>query len=122
MLVLAAEVVTSGNFKVVPHGANCNNLLTLEVSFTEPLKINLHGNSNPPCGRSYEYHLAPLTSHIIFPSRCKKSKQSVDIERGTWPAIISSSLTTATAYGSLGLLISRLHCNSSPKLLVHTSL
>ena len=83
VVVLTAEVVTLGNFRVLSEGANCNNLLTLAVSFTGPLKINLQGNSNPPCGRSDEYRLAPVTSHIIFPPRCKKSEQSVDTERGT---------------------------------------
>ena len=83
MVVLTAEVVTLDNFRVLSQGANCNNLLTLAVSFTGPLKINLQGNSNPPCGRSDEYRLTPVTSHIIFLPCCKKSKQSVDTERGT---------------------------------------
>ena len=32
-----------------------------------PLKINLHGISNPPCGISEEYLLLPITTQSIVP-------------------------------------------------------
>ena len=38
-----------------------------EVSFTPPQNLSTHGISNPPCERSSEKRLPPVTQHVIDP-------------------------------------------------------
>ena len=61
-----------------------------------PLNVSTQGISNPPCGRSAEYLLGPVTLHVMVPPRCKNDEQIEEILLGTWPTT-TSDLQMATA-------------------------
>ena len=83
--------------------------------------IKLQGISNPPCCKSDEYLLLPITIHTIEPPLLKNRGQIFDIFSGKWP-IMLPSFTTATSYQSCWSLGSLVHSTSSPTVALHMSL
>ena len=53
-----------------------NRLSESTGSISVALKSRVHGTSNPPCARSAEYFLHPVTVHSIVPLRCKNSEHT----------------------------------------------
>jgi len=68
------------------------------VSVAPPSKINTHGISSPPCIRSSEQHLDPVTWHIIDSPRCRYKEQTEEIFFGMWPTTIPSFITAWIIY------------------------
>ena len=54
------------------------------------------GTSSPPCGKSTEYLLCPVTQYVILFPLLRKREQGRDIERGIRPIIIPSFLAQIT--------------------------
>ena len=77
------------------------------TSFTLPSKRKVKGTSSPPCNKSVEYFLFPVSQVKEFPL-LRKSEQARDIAHDRWPMIVPSFLT-ATAYLSLSLTSSLSH-------------
>ena len=77
------------------------------------LKGREQGTLCPPCARSAEYFLRPVTVHSIVPHRHKNSKHTRNTLRGKCP-MIAPSFFTATVYRSEAFLGSLSHTNDSP--------
>ena len=73
------------------------------TDFALPLKSNLHGISRPPCGRSTECRLLPVTSQHMLPPLLKKSEQTLKKFLGKCPIIVPF-FVTATVWRSLVLV------------------
>ena len=77
------------------------------------LKGREQGTLCPPCARSAEYFLRPVTVHSIVLHRRKNSEHTRDTFRGKCPMIVPSFFT-ATAYRSEAFSGSLWHTNDSP--------
>lgn len=64
--------------------------------FTQ-LNNNLHGISSPPCGKSNEYILVPVTTHWIVPPLLINGEQIYEIFEVKYP-ITAPSFFSATGY------------------------
>ena len=60
------------------HSLRLIHYLSFPISFALPFNSKLHGISSPPCGRSVEYFLLPVTVQYIVPPLLKKSEQTFD--------------------------------------------
>ena len=52
----------------------------------------------PPCGRSDDGHLLPVTWDSIVPLRRRYKEQAAEIFLGKWPSTIPASVFTASVY------------------------
>jgi len=59
-----------------------NGFLNLRVPLSVALKSRKQGTSSPPCARSAEYFLRPVTVHSIVPPRRKSSEHTRDTFQG----------------------------------------
>ena len=97
------------------------SLTSFLISLASPLNNSRQGISTPPCGKSVEYFLLPVTWQFITPPLRINSVHILEIFRCKWPTIVES-LITATAYMSAALPCSRWHSSSSPTTASQSSL
>ena len=95
-------------------------------SISIALKEREQGTLCPPCARSAEYFLHPVTVHSVVTHHRKNSEHTRDTFRGKCPMIVPSFFT-ATAYRSEAFSGSLSHTNDSPTttsilLYIHGSL
>ena len=88
---------------------------SFNISFGVTLNRSEHGTSRPPCGRSAEYLLWPVTVQVILPLRRRNSEHTLVIFIGKCPTIVPS-LFTATAFLSEALRYRVLIHKSTPHL------
>ena len=86
-------------------------------SISVALKSRAHGTSSPPCARSAEYFLCPVT---VTP-HCKNCEHTRYTFRGRCPMIVPSFFV-ATAYRSKAFSDSLSHTNDSPTADIRGSL
>ena len=79
-----------------------NNFFTLPMNYFSPANLNILGTSKPPCGRSTDAHLLPVTSHTIVPLRWRNREQTADIVLGMWPTTVPASFFAAITKRLLG--------------------
>ena len=77
---------------------NLISLFTLRMAFILAWNFRVHRILSPPCVKSFEYLLFPITLHKIV-SFLLWNEQIANIFLGTWPTVVSS-FTTITAKGS----------------------
>lgn len=89
------------------------------VSLALTLNGNLQGISSPPCGKSEEYHLSPLTMHKIELPLFKNSEQILETFLGRCQITTPPFKTATTAYLCDALAGSLSHASSSPTAATH---
>ena len=57
--------------------SNLNKFFTFLMSALGPIKTKSQGISSPPCSRSVEYLLLPVTTQDIFPPLLKKENKAL---------------------------------------------
>ena len=60
-----------------------NNFFTLS-NFFSPANVNVQRTFKPPCGRSTDTRLLPVTFHTIVRPRRRNKEQATDIVIGTY--------------------------------------
>ena len=97
-------------------GTDFISFCSLATDFVSLRKINLQGISNPPCGRSDEYHrwLSVISQQIVPPSS-RNNEHAVDDFLGMCPTT-SLPFLMATAYGSFGFPLSCSYASVSPQM------
>ena len=95
----------------------------LRTNFSWPRKMKVQGISRPPCAKSEEYLLLPVTTQVMSPPCSINILHSLEIFRGTCPTVSpESALVTATAYLSTTLCSSFSVHSISPKTAVQVLL
>ena len=107
--------VTKCYYSLLNAGAlQARRCFSVLISSRLPLKINLHGISNPSCGRSEVYLLPPITTQSTVPFFNKNNDKIHDNCLGRWPTT-TSSFRTAITYVSLvfNSSLSQVKCSST---------
>ena len=72
-------------YDILSPSVNLISLVTFSISLGIPVKISLQGISGPPCRRSAENLLEPVTLQVMEPPCLKNDEQIDELLFGTWP-------------------------------------